>query len=132
MGDAPHFDVTQAKHKNEPKKAKLKYARATCEPRLRYHVGFAGKSGSGFWGRGWLEARPRLPGRRKNDQRLRNKKKYTMVKSGSHTMRGWERKKMGEGSIACFRAGGKRITILPAGNLNRRRRVLSRDLKKII
>jgi len=105
VGDAPHFDVTQAKHKNEPKKVKLKDARATCEPRLRYHVGLREKVGWGFGGlgEGWFEARPGLPGRRNNDQRLRNKKS-TMVKSGSHTMQRWERKKMGEGSIACFRA----------------------------
>lgn len=60
VGDAPHFDVTQAKHKNEPKKAKLKYARATCEPRLRYRVtvGLREKVGWRFGGKGWFEARP--------------------------------------------------------------------------
>ena len=64
MGDAPHFDATQAKHKKEPKKVKLKSARATCEPRLRYHVGFAGKSGFGglFEGGNSLEPGQDSPG----------------------------------------------------------------------
>jgi hypothetical protein len=78
---------------------------------------FAGKSG--LWGRGWFEPRPGLPERRKNGHRQRNKNS-TMGKSGNYTTQRWERKKMGEGSDCVF-SGGKRITILTAGNLNTRR-----------
>ena len=49
MGDAPHFDATQAKHKKEPKKVKLKCARHLRTTfTVQYHEALREKVGWGF------------------------------------------------------------------------------------